>query len=70
VEIDEASWLTVELGLATEGGTVNACSWPSFTCSVEAGDLPIPMAVAVNRAGDVFAAIAALIPGEAKVIEI
>jgi hypothetical protein len=70
VEIDEASWLAVELGLGTEGGTVNACTWPSFTCSVEAGGLTIPIAVAINRAGDVFAAVAALIPGEAKVIEI
>jgi hypothetical protein len=69
VEIDEASWLAVELGSGT-GGTVNACVWGSFSCSEEAADLPIPMAVAITEASRIFAAIAALIPGEARVIEI
>lgn len=70
VEIDEASWLAVELGSEMEGGTINACTWPSFVCTKEASDLPIPIAVAINGGGHVFAAISALIPGEAKVIEI
>jgi hypothetical protein len=69
VEMDEAGFLAVELGGGI-GGTVNACEWGSFDCTEEAAELPIPIAVAVTKFGDVFAAIAALIPGEAKVIEI
>jgi hypothetical protein len=69
VELDEASWLALELGFGT-GGSVNACTWGSFACDVEAGDLPIPMAAAVTKSGRVFAAILALVPGEARVIAI
>jgi hypothetical protein len=70
VEIDEASWLAVELPSGTRGGTVNACTWGSFVCSEEAEHLPLPIAVAINKSGRVFAAVSSLIPGEAKVIAI
>ena len=70
VEIDEASWLAVELGSGTRGGTVNACTWGSFVCTEEAEHLPLPIAVAINRAGRVFVAVSSLVPGEAKVIAI
>jgi hypothetical protein len=69
VEMDEAGFLAVELGGGV-GGTVNACEWGAFDCTEEATELPIPIAVAVNKFGEVFAAIAALIPGEARVIRI
>jgi hypothetical protein len=71
VEIDEASWLAVELGgAAAVGGTVDACTWGSFTCTEDAAGLPIPIAVAVGKAGTVYVAIWALVPGQAKVITI
>lgn len=70
VEIDEASFLAVELGSGTRGGTVNACTWGSFVCTEEAEHLPLPIAVAINRAGRIFVVVSSLIPGEAKVIAI
>jgi len=70
VELDEASFLAVELGGADAvGGTIDACTWGSFACTKEASDLPMPIAVTVrNRA--VYAAIWALVPGQAQVIRL
>jgi hypothetical protein len=71
VEIDEASWLAVELGGADAvGGTVDACTWGTFACTEEATGIPIPIAVAVGKAGTVYVAIWALVPGQAKVITV
>ena len=70
VEMDEASWAAVEFQLGGLGGTVNACDSSSWTCSVVATGLPIPIAAAVDREGTVFAAILALVPGAAQVIEL
>ena len=72
-EFDEASFLAVELtgfGLPglMQGGTVDACDLSSASCSVLAGGLPMPIAVAVDRNGTVYAAISSLIPGAAQVI--
>jgi hypothetical protein len=72
VEMDEASALAVELGAfgipgLMQGGTVNACELGG-SCSVVAGGLTIPLAVAADKTGQVYAAIAALIPGAAQVI--
>ena len=73
VEIDEASFLAVELagfGLPglTLGGTVNACDSSTWTCAEAATELPIPIATAIDRDGTVYAAIFALVPGAAQVI--
>jgi len=69
VELDEASWLAVELGGADAvGGTIDACTWGSFTCTEEATGLPIPIAVTIGKSGAEYAAIWALVPGQAKVI--
>jgi len=68
VEIDEATWLAVELGLPTPGGTVNACDVATGHCEVVAGGLPLPSAVAVGVDGTVYATILSLVPGEAAVI--
>jgi hypothetical protein len=73
VEIDEASFLAVELasfGLPglTRGGTVNACDSGSWACTEVATGLPIPIAAAVDRDGTVYTAISALVPGAAQVI--
>ncbi|MDI6696048.1 MAG: ScyD/ScyE family protein [Anaerolineales bacterium] len=72
VEFDEAGFLAVELGQfglpgLTQGGTINACD-TSWNCTEFAAHLPLPIAVAVNRTGQVFAVINALIPGAAQVV--
>ena len=71
VELDEASWLAVEVGpAAMAGGTVNACDSSTWTCTESATELTMPIAVATNASGAVFVAISALVPGEAEVIEL
>jgi hypothetical protein len=74
VEIDEASFFAVQLevffGLPgrTLGGTVNACDSSTWSCTEVATGLPIPIAAAVDRAGTIYTAISALVPGAAQVI--
>ena len=73
VEFDEAGFLAVELAFfglpgLTQGGTVSACDLATGSCSEVATQLPLPIAVAIDRAGTKYAAIASLIPGEAHVI--
>lgn len=75
LEMDEASFLAVELGFfglpgATLGGTVNVCSPGSWSCSVVAGGLFFPTAIDVDRQGTVYAAVGALIPGMAQVVTV
>lgn len=69
VEIDEASWAGVEFGGAV-GGTVNACNPETWTCTPVATGLSIPIGAAVDRNGDVFVTVDALIPGAARVIKL
>jgi len=71
-EIDEASFMAVELiflGMpgATVGGTVNACD-ATFNCSEVATQLPLPIATASTKSGQLYAAINSLVPGAAAVI--
>jgi hypothetical protein len=54
----------------TQGGTVNICNLATSSCSAAASGLPLPIAVAVDHTGKVYAAIAALIPGAAQVISL
>jgi hypothetical protein len=68
VELDEASWAAVEFPFPPLGGTVNACSASTGACSQVATGLPMPIAVAVDRRGSLYAAINALVPGAAQVI--
>jgi hypothetical protein len=76
VEMDENSFLAVELGSddpsALAGGTVNRCTTTvtPWSCSVRAADLTMPIAVTVNSSDAAFAAVSALIPGEAAVVEL
>jgi hypothetical protein len=70
VEFDEASWAAVEFGLATLGGTVNACDPATGGCTQVATGLPMPIAVAVDRRGTRYAAINALVPGAAQVVQL
>jgi hypothetical protein len=68
-ELDEASWFAIEIGDGV-GGTVNACNPRSWSCSEVATGLPIVIASTVGKDRGVYAAIKALIPGEAEVIRI
>jgi hypothetical protein len=73
LEMDEASFLAIELAFfgfpgLSQGGTLNACSPGSWSCTEVATGLEIPLAVAVDRHGTIFAAVQALIPGAAQVV--
>jgi hypothetical protein len=68
-ELDENSFLGLELGQSL-GGTVNACDFGSWSCSVVAGGLPIPTATATTKDGTTYAVIFGLVPGMAEVIEL
>ena len=67
VELDEDSWLAVELGQSTTG-TVNACDVWTGRCKVVA-HLPLPTAVASTRR-HTYATMLSLVPGEADVVAI
>jgi len=67
VELDEGGWLPLELGMPGQGGTVDRCDVHTGTCSVLAGGLNMPIAVAEKRSRT-YALVNALIPGAAKVI--
>jgi hypothetical protein len=67
VELDEASWLAMELGLGT-GGTVNACHPGSWSCTTVETGLPMPMAAAIGKDSSVHVVTQGLVPGAAKVI--
>jgi hypothetical protein len=69
-EIDESSFLAVELGFGGSGGTVNACAWGSFplSCSVVATGLPIPTATTIGKDGTLYTTIWSLVPGQADVV--
>lgn len=70
VELDEASFLALEIAPEQSlGGTVNACD-ATWTCTVRATELSLPMAAAVDASGTLFAVVAALIPEAAEVIEL
>jgi len=68
-EIDEASWLALEAGAGSKGGTVNACQLGGY-CAKVAKELPMPTASTVGAGGQLYAAIWGLVPGSAEVIEI
>jgi hypothetical protein len=67
-EIDEASFLAVEVGVGALGGTVNACDSTTWQCTPLATGLTIPIATTVGKDGTVYALVGALIPGAAEVI--
>jgi hypothetical protein len=67
-EIDEASFLAVELGVGTLGGTVSACDPTTWQCTPLATGLTIPVATTVGKDGTVYALVGALIPNGVQVI--
>jgi len=62
VELDEASWAAVEIFQSPTGGTVDACDVSNGTCTEVAGGLIIPPAVAVDKQGNLSAAVEGLLP--------
>lgn len=68
-ELDENSFLGLELGMSA-GGTINACAFGSWSCSVVAGGLPIPTATTTTKDGTTYAVIFGLVPGMAQVVEL
>ncbi|MGH2382345.1 MAG: ScyD/ScyE family protein [Candidatus Limnocylindria bacterium] len=69
-ELDEASWAAVEFGLGSLGGTVSACASATWTCSVVAGDLPMPMSATIAHDGRLYALLLGLVPGSAEVVRL
>ena len=69
-ELDEASWAAVEFQLDGLGGTVNACSSGTWSCSVVAGSLPMPMSATVAHDGRLYALLFGLVPGSAEVVRL
>ncbi|HSR42205.1 MAG TPA: ScyD/ScyE family protein [Longimicrobiales bacterium] len=67
-ELDEASWLAVEVLGIVGGGTVNRCDTGTLTCGELATGIPILTAITVGRDGVVWATRNALIPGLASVV--
>ena len=71
VELDEASWFSIEVTGIPLGGTVNACTRDSsgtWSCVPEATGLRMPIAAAVDASGAVHVATSSLIPGAAEII--
>ena len=66
IELDEAGWLAMELGLGA-GGSVNACESGAWTCDVIAVGLPMLTSATVGRDGTVHVVTNALIPGSADI---
>ncbi len=70
VELDEASWWSVEFGLPGLGGTVNACDMDPWACAEVATGLTMSMAAAIGHDGAVYVVVRALVPGLAEVIKL
>jgi hypothetical protein len=66
VELDEESWLAMQLGQGT-GGSLNACDTSTWVCTQIATGLNQLTSVAVGRNGALFVVNNALIPGAAQV---
>jgi hypothetical protein len=62
VELDEASWAAVEILQSPTGGTVDACDVSNGTCTEVATSLIVPTAVAVDKQGNLSAAVEGLLP--------
>jgi hypothetical protein len=65
-ELDEESWLAMQLGKGT-GGSVNACNMRTWQCTQVATGLPMLTAVAVDGRSTVYTVTNALNPGMASV---
>lgn len=69
VELDESSWLAVELG-AGAGGTINKCDLDAVSCSEVATGIPMITAITFGKDGALWATRNSLVPGAAEVFEV
>lgn len=69
-ELDEASWVAIEIFETITGGTVNACDLVTASCTEVATGIPMLTAITVGDEGTVWATENALIPELADVIEV
>lgn len=71
-EFDENTFAAVELGLPglMAGGTVNKCDPTTWSCTEVATGLTMPTATAMDRRGNLYATVSALIPGQATVVRL
>lgn len=68
-EIDENSWLAVELG-AGAGGTINKCDPEAGTCTEVASGIPMLTSITFGKDGTLWATRNALVPGLAEVFKV
>ena len=70
VEMDEASWAAVELGIpgVALGGTVNACDANGGGCTEIATGLSMPTAIVADKKAGLFVTVNSLIPGAAGIM--
>ncbi len=69
-ELDEASWVAVEILQSPTGGTINACDVGTQACSTVAAGIPILTAITFGTDGRLWATRNALIPGQAAVFAV
>jgi hypothetical protein len=67
-ELDEASWAAVEIFGTPAGGTANACDLATLACVEVASGVPLHTAIAVDKRGNVYATVDALVPDGAQVV--
>lgn len=68
-QLDDASFLALELG-ASVGGSVHACNLATKACSTVVSGEPILTSIAFRTDGSLWAAINALVPGAADVVQL
>ena len=69
-ELDESSWVAVEIFQSGVGGTVSACDLGTLSCDVVASGIPLLTAISLDRHGNLWATQNSLIPGLAEVVQI
>jgi hypothetical protein len=65
LELDERSWLAAEEGMGV-GGTVDACTLPSWSCTARNTALPFPTKFTFKE-GKLYSTLFAVVPGQAQV---
>ncbi len=69
-ELDEASWVAVEILQSPTGGSVNRCDPATGTCDEVATGLDVLSAIAFDKDGQLWAVVNALTPGGAELVRI
>ncbi|MGI9609186.1 MAG: ScyD/ScyE family protein, partial [Acidimicrobiia bacterium] len=69
-EMDEASWVAVEIFGGGVGGTINGCDVVSQKCRVIAEGIPMLTAITFDRRSKLWATQNSLIPNLAEVVRV